>query len=71
VKRVLQKMRPLAASIQALILVLVLTVAASQVAGQVGTGQTVIQNATELQQRWQRVMRIFGATHLRAASAVT
>jgi hypothetical protein len=43
VKRVLQKMRPSATSIQALILALVLTVAASQVAGQVGTGRTVIQ----------------------------
>jgi hypothetical protein len=50
VKRVLQKMTS-ATSIQALILGLVLTVAASRVAGQVGTGRTVIQKATELQQR--------------------
>jgi len=47
VERVLQKMRPSTASIQALILALVVAGAASQVTGQVGTGQTVIQKATE------------------------
>src|ERR1700756_230195 len=47
VGRVLQKMRPSTASIQALIFALVVTEAASQVAGQAGTGQTVIQKATE------------------------
>ena len=46
-ERVLQKMRASTARIQALILALVVTGAASQVAGQVGTGQTVIQKATE------------------------
>src|SRR5438445_11867585 len=40
-------MRPSTASIQALILALVVAGAASQVTGQVGTGQTVIQKATE------------------------
>src|SRR5438445_11350377 len=40
-------MRPSTASIQALILALAVTGAASHVAGQVGTGQTVIQKATE------------------------
>src|SRR6266478_2566074 len=40
-------MRPSTATIQALILALVVTGAASHVAGQVGTGQTVIQKATE------------------------
>jgi cyclase len=47
VKRVLHKMRPSTASIQALILALLVTGTASHVAGQVGTGQTVIQKATE------------------------
>jgi len=47
VERVLQKMRPSTASIQALILALVVAGAASQVTGQAGTGQTVIQKATE------------------------
>ena len=46
-ERVLQKMRPSTASIQALILALVVAGAASQVTGQAGTGQTVIQKATE------------------------
>ena len=46
-ERVLQKMRPSTASIQALILALVMAGAASQVTGQAGTGQTVIQKATE------------------------
>ena len=46
-ERVLQKMRSSTASIQALILALAVTGAASHVAGQVGTGQTVIQKATE------------------------
>src|SRR5437016_8609021 len=40
-------MTPSTASIQALILALVVAGAASQVTGQVGTGQTVIQKATE------------------------
>src|SRR2546430_13206436 len=40
-------MRPSTASIQALILALVVAGAASQVTGQAGTGQTVIQKATE------------------------
>src|SRR5205823_7037321 len=40
-------MRPSTASIQALILALVMAGAASQVTGQAGTGQTVIQKATE------------------------
>src|SRR5437870_45715 len=40
-------MRSSTASIQALILALAVTGAASHVAGQVGTGQTVIQKATE------------------------
>jgi cyclase len=44
VKCVLQKMR---LSIQALILILVVTGSASHLAGQVGTGQTVLQKATE------------------------
>ena len=43
-KCVLQKMR---LSIQALILILVVTGSASHLAGQVGTGQTVLQKATE------------------------
>jgi hypothetical protein len=47
VERVLHKMRPSTASIQALILALLLTGTTSHVAGQVGTGQTVIQKATE------------------------
>src|SRR5207245_5732022 len=40
-------MRPSTASIQELILALVVAGAASQVTGQAGTGQTVIQKATE------------------------
>jgi cyclase len=47
VERVLQKMRHSTALIQALILALLVTGTASHVAGQVGTGQTVIQKATE------------------------
>jgi len=47
VEHVLHKMRPSTASIQALILALLVTGTASHVAGQVGTGQTVIQKATE------------------------
>src|SRR6266446_4448127 len=46
-EHVCQKMRPSTASIQALILALVVAGAASQVTGQAGTGQTVIQKATE------------------------
>ena len=46
-ERVLQKMRASTARIQALILALAVTGAASQVTGQAGTGQTVIQKATE------------------------
>src|SRR5439155_5003480 len=47
VERVLQKMRPSTASIQALIWALVVAGAASKVTGQARTGQTVIQQATE------------------------
>ncbi len=46
-KRVLQEMRPSLASIQVLVLALVLTGVVSRAAGQVGTGETVIQKATE------------------------
>jgi len=46
-KRVLQEMRPSLASIQVLVLALVLTGAVSRAAGQVGTGETVIQKATQ------------------------
>jgi cyclase len=47
VEHILQKMRPTFVSIQALALALVVTGAASRGAGQVGTGETVIQKATE------------------------
>lgn len=45
-KRILQRTRPALASIQALVLALVVT-AASRVVGQKATGETVIQKATE------------------------
>ena len=46
-EHVCQKTRPSFANIQALVLAFVVTGAASHVAGQVGTGETVIQKATE------------------------
>jgi cyclase len=42
-----QQMRPSPTAVQALVLVLVITGAVSQAAGQAGTGETVIQKATE------------------------
>jgi glyoxylase-like metal-dependent hydrolase (beta-lactamase superfamily II) len=44
---VLQKMRPLLASVQVVVFAAVITGAASRAAGQAGTGETVIQRATE------------------------
>jgi cyclase len=44
---VLQKMRPLLASVQVIVFAAVITGAASRAAGQAGTGETVIQKATE------------------------
>src|SRR5260370_40352623 len=44
---VLQKSQPLLAFMQALVLAVVMTGAASRVAGQARTGETVIQKATE------------------------
>ena len=46
-KHIFQNMRQSLVPVQALVLVLGLTGAASRMAGQVGTGQTVIQKATE------------------------
>src|SRR5271167_4580834 len=44
---VLQKMRPLLASVQVVVFAAAITGAASRAAGQAGTGETVIQRATE------------------------
>jgi len=56
-ERVLHNMRPPTAAIQALILALVVTGVASQIAGQVRTDQTVIQQATRDDPR----VTLFGA----------
>jgi cyclase len=47
VEHIIRKTRPTFSSIQALVLVLAITGAASRVAAQVGAGETVIQKATE------------------------